>query len=202
MDQQRDSYQCRVRYSRLLLSQIVHTQSIQPWTNDEVKFILSLISSLSHVLDRMTCWRKLFRRPKRSTTTPLTGDWLLSIWTALGLQDNANGDGIFCSHDYSDSLDQLWLHGPRRRFDTLESVSVISPVQDELLKEIYQSVADANKKNIRWRIIAERMGNRTSVECRRRWAIISLTNRTHWLPDEVMPPILIFTHLLFFHTRI
>jgi hypothetical protein len=54
-----------------------------------------------------------------------------------------------------------------------------------MLKEVYRSVVDPNRKNIRWRVIAERLSSRTAAECRSRWAIISLTNRTHWLPDEV-----------------
>ena len=81
----------------LLSSHLISRSLFLPWT------------------DRMIGWRKLFRRPKRSTTMQSTGDWSLSTWTALELQDNASEDGPSYSLDSLGNLDPFWPRGPPKR---------------------------------------------------------------------------------------
>jgi hypothetical protein len=194
MGQQRDSYQCRIRYSRLLLAQIVHTQPAQPWTNDEVlasPHFSPLISSLDLSFFQDDRLKEAVQKTKEVNNNAVN-------WRLVAEYMDRTRTPRQCQRRWTLLLPRL-LGQPRPVLTpwSAEEVSCLACLpdpflfcQDDLLKEIYRSVADPNRKNVRWRVIAERMGNRTPTECRRRWAIISLTNRTHWLPDEVCASVL------------
>ncbi|KAJ6217521.1 hypothetical protein RDWZM_008678 [Blomia tropicalis] len=164
----RSSLQCRDRWNLLLNKK--NNESKRDWTSEEDKKLLELVK------EHGNNWKKITKETESRTWTPEEDTNLIELiklhgprWTTIA------------KHMKSRNVSQCF-----RRWNFVLDPKIFkgswTPEEDEKLRKLME------KYGSKWSIIAQNMGNRSSLQCRSRWN--SLQNKKNnvskkdWTPEE------------------